>query len=492
MKAAYEDNFVTAYCGDAIKVMRGLPAGSVHCCVTSPPYWALRSYLADDHPKKKAELGLEKTPGEYVERLVKYFRAVKRLLRKDGSLWLNLGDSYATGAGKVSTAPGGGKQGEIFKRHFGKNTASPAAQSRTQPNRMPLPGFKPKDMVGIPWMVAFVLRADGWYLRSEIIWNKPNPMPESVTDRPTKTHEVIFLFSRSPRYYYDAEAIKEEVTGNAHDRGNGVNPKAQNVPRGWDTGPGDHHGKAGRYRPKQNASFCGTVTNPVSRRNKRSVWTVAKKPYGVEACLACRRVYDGAEYRRLRRAEVDGEVRVYCACGAHDQWKSHYATFPPKLILPCILAGTSERGCCPKCGAPWLRVMEKGSASHEAAADSAHAKRTNANRIALLREASRSAGAEYADDSKTVGWKPSCRCGAEANKLQETEPCVVLDPFAGSGTTGQVARETGRKAILIELNFDDVDLLIKKRFKQELLPLGAGMSQDVPQCPKGNERQKDG
>lgn len=457
MKAAYEDNFVTAYCGDALEVMRKLPARSVHCCVTSPPYWGLRSYLADDHESKKSELGLERTPEEYVGRMVKYFRQVKRLLRKDGTLWLNLGDSYATGAGKVSTAPGGGKQGEKFKAHFGKNTASPRTQDLTQPNRMPLPGLKPKDMVGIPWRVAFALQADGWYLRSEIIWNKPNPMPESVTDRPTKSHETIFLLTKSPRYFYDAEAIKESNSPGSIERF-GLQDGKQT--RKWDTSDNKRDGRSDGT--KSNEGFRDHV--PFGR-NKRTVWTVATEGYDAEACLACRRVYSGAEYRRLRRENVEGITRVYCVCGAYDQWKSHYATFPPNLILPCILAGTSDRGACPECGGPWTRLIESKKHFESGSGKSG-------NPIAGKNGPECQGGGDTGDirkgpvlESKTVGWEPGCKCGVEP------EPCVVLDPFAGSGTTGQVARETGRKAILIELNPDDINLLMTHRFKQELLEL---------------------
>lgn len=468
MKAAYEDNFVTAYCGDALEVMRGLPAGSVHCCVTSPPYWGLRDYGQD------GQLGLEKTPEEYVERLVKYFRAVKRLLRKDGTLWLNLGDSYATRPYADSHT--------FDPKYGGRN------RNQGYPNRQKQTGLKHKDMVGIPWRVAFALQADGWYLRSEIIWHKPNPMPESVTDRPTKSHETIFLLSRSPRYYYDAEAIKEpgknpeddlRRIGAQHDDNKSVPTeqraglRPRKVPAGWDTRSGRHdEEKVGRYRKtdkqrdhgRRHAGFndrwdgMSRAEQCSKGRNKRSVWTVATQSYDVEACLACRRVYDGAEYRRLRREKVDETIRVYCVCGAYDHWKSHYATFPPNLILPCILAGSSERGCCPKCGAPWRRLVKSEKHFESGSGRSG-------NPIAGKNGPECQGGGDTGDirkgpvlETKTVGWQAGCKCGAEP------EPCVVLDPFAGSGTTGQVARETGRRAILIELNFDDIDLLTRKRF----------------------------
>jgi DNA modification methylase len=179
--------------GDCRDVLKTLPDASVNCCVTSPPYWGLRDYGCD------GQLGLERTPEEYVAKMVEVFRDVRRVLRDDGTLWLNLGDSYATGAGNVGERPGGGAQGDNWQG------------AMTSPNRMPIHGLKPKDLVGIPWRVAFALQADGWYLRQDIIWHKPNPMPESVQDRCTKAHEYIFLLAKSERYFYDADAIAEPV-----------------------------------------------------------------------------------------------------------------------------------------------------------------------------------------------------------------------------------------------------------------------------------------
>lgn len=197
------------YQGDVLEILKTFPDESIHCCVTSPPYWGLRDYGVE------GQIGLEKTPEEYVSKMVEVFREVKRVLRKDGTLWLNLGDSYAMkfGGGK------GRKSG----------TTKAAVDEIEKPPREIPPGLKPKDLVGIPWMVAFALRADGWYLRQDIIWHKPNCMPESVKDRCTKAHEYIFLLSKNRKYYYDNEAIKEDA-------------------------------KTGK-------------------RNKRSVWTVTTKPF---------------------------------------------------------------------------------------------------------------------------------------------------------------------------------------------------------------------
>lgn len=194
--------------GDALEVLRGMPAESVNCVVTSPPYWGLRDYGVP------GQLGLERTPEEYTAKMVEIFREVRRVLRKEGTLWLNLGDCYATGAGKVGNCPGGGEQGDKWKGYRGTREGSEkhadgAMGPMIQPNRMPLPGLKPKDLVGIPWRIAFALQADGWWLRQDIVWSKDNPMPESVRDRFCKSHEYIFLLSKSERYYFDIDSILE-------------------------------------------------------------------------------------------------------------------------------------------------------------------------------------------------------------------------------------------------------------------------------------------
>lgn len=239
--------------GNSLDVLKTLSDGVFNTCVTSPPYWGLRDYGVD------GQLGLEPTPEQYVQRMVELFREVRRTLRDDGTLWLNLGDSYA---------------GAMSHRKLRES------------------GLKPKDLVGIPWMVAFALRADGWHLRSDIIWHKPNPMPESVRDRPTKAHEYIFLLSKSEKYYYNHEAIKEDSK----------RPGAQ----------GTFGGQKGReYTPeKGDPNYRGghdqwgrTMTTS-EKKNKRSVWSVPTRPF------------KGA----------------------------HFATFPPDLIEPCILAGCPEGG----------------------------------------------------------------------------------------------------------------------------------------------------
>lgn len=263
---------------------------TIQCCVTSPPYFGLRDYGVD------GQIGLEQTPEDYVRKMVEVFREVRRILRPDGTLWLNLGDSYCGGG------QGPGSSGSKQKTNQG---------SLKPPFKVP-PGYKSKDLIGIPWMVAFALRADGWYLRQDIIWRKPNPMPESVTDRCTKAHEYIFLMSKSPKYYFDHESIKEPAVGqNEHDlTGPGYKAPGQSAHTGSRskrdsfkrTGskraqviPGQ---SVGTHREDREESTYDTAT-----RNRRSVWDVATRPY------------KGA----------------------------HFATYPPKLIEPCILAG-SRRG----------------------------------------------------------------------------------------------------------------------------------------------------
>ena len=221
--------------GDTREQMRRLPAGEIACCVTSPPYFGLRDYGI------AGQIGLETTPEAFVASMVEVFREVRRLLRNDGTLWLNLGDSYCAS-----------KTGSLGNRvSLGGGHANQSA-ALSRPDKSRLPGLKPKDLIGIPWRVAFALQADGWYLRQDIVWHKPNPMPESVTDRCTKAHEYLFLLSKSEQYHFDVDAIKERTVDGEE------------------------------------------------RRNKRSVWTVTTRPY------------KGA----------------------------HFATFPPALIEPCILAGS--------------------------------------------------------------------------------------------------------------------------------------------------------
>ena len=256
------------YQGDVIDRLKDLNDGSVQCVVTSPPYWGLRDYGVDN------QLGLEETPEEFVENLVKVFREVRRVLKDDGTVWLNLGDSYSSG-GRTSTI----NQSLRGDKNYGV--------TRPKPNKE----IKPKDLIGILWRVAFALQSDGWYLRQDIIWHKPNPMPESVTDRCTKAHEYIFLLSKSPKYYYNADAIKEPVSEvslkRAEYKWDCDRPSTKNASLG---GKGIHTEKMGNR-----------FVNPEGR-NKRSVWKITTKPFK----------------------------------------NAHFATFPPELPTLCIKAGSKK------------------------------------------------------------------------------------------------------------------------------------------------------
>ena len=257
--------------GNCLDILPTLEPGSVQTCVTSPPYFGLRDYGMLD------QIGLEATPDEFVAAMVAVFREVRRVLRDDGTLWLNLGDSY-NAAGRTG-------HGSRVGCKQGTNRASNAGHDQCRPN---VQGLKEKDLIGIPWRVAFALQTDGWYLRQDIIWSKPNPMPESVRDRCTKAHEYLFLLSKSPRYYFDIEAMKEPAGGNA--KGAAATFKRSGSKREQRT-PGQSYGT---HRPdREDVPY----NEP---RNRRSVWTVSTKPF------------KGA----------------------------HFATFPVELIEPCILAGS--------------------------------------------------------------------------------------------------------------------------------------------------------
>lgn len=465
MIAAYADLSVEIYQGDALSKLAELPEKSVRCCVTSPPYWGLRDYrtgqwvggndpncehkvrtnpegneksslgggqrntghaqegFKDFCPRCGArrvdqQLGMEKTPAEYVQRLADVFDQVRRVLTDDGTLWLNLGDSYHGSWGNS------GNRAELDGESRGQRTRESQYMARAgydehrgrPATSYAIPGLKPKDLVGIPWRVAFELQARGWYLRSDIIWHKPNPMPESVTDRPTKSHEYIFLLTKSADYYYDAEAIKEKSES-------------------FESDPRAGHGNIRYDQAKRNGAEGQGQEAFVTineTRNKRSVWTVTTKPYG----------------------------------------EAHFATFPPDLIEPCILAGSSEGGRCSKCHAPYLRQMEDlgpdlqhQKASGGDAAGKYHGQSTKGHAEAGVQDASevKARILEGMRKRKTVGWAPSCSCGADR------EPDVVLDPFMGSGTTAWVARKHGRRAYGCELNHDYIAMAARRLVQQTLI-----------------------
>ncbi len=374
---------------------------SVQCAVTSPPYWGLRDYGVE------GQLGLEKTPAEYVERMVQVFREVKRVLRDDGTCWLNIGDSYA-GQGAISQA-----QTDADIRYATVGNALHKAQRRVGT----VPGLKPKDLCLIPFRLALALQDDGWYVRSDICWAKKAPMPESCKDRPTSAWEHVFLLTKSARYYYDAEAVKQPSNTVPHKDVSSYEPGSASSM------------KDGKHQAK---TVGGVPFDHISGANLRNVWLLGPEPYP----------------------------------------EAHFATFPTEIPRRAIKAGTSEKGCCSECGAPWERVVEpteeyakhlgKDWADYEADAREGRGHSVSSQRC--TKRGAPSLTASY----KTTGWRPTCECGADV------VPCRVLDPFMGSGTTAMVAKMLERQWIGLELNPEYIALLpnrfekIPKQLKMKL------------------------
>jgi len=442
--------------GDCLKSLRNLAPKSVNTCVTSPPYFGLRDYGTAEWEggdegcnhsyqvktpynkdfnerwgnspgqkkqesqrhevtykgvckkcgaiRKDSQIGLEETPEEFVENLVKVFKEVKRVLRDDGTVWLNLGDSYISGKSRYSTKEqsilGGGNNEQKLGR----------LQRGGKKDFYGHPFYKDKDLAGIPWRVAFALQQDGWYLRQDIIWHKPNPMPESVRDRCTKSHEYIFLLSKSKKYYYDNEAIKEDaVTG----KDLGILRSKQNMSDKYVSA----HAQSIQDRKESGIDSRKAGTG---KRNKRSVWTVTTKPF------------KGA----------------------------HFAVFPMDLIEPCVLAGCPEKVCV-ECSEPYKRITSRNSNPLEV--DDSTLDRYGNGKAGVHRKV----GGQYQkwlneNPLVTVGWEKQCDC-----KTNETKGGIVIDPFGGSGTTGLVAQNNNRNAILLELNPEYIEIAESRLYPKQ-------------------------
>lgn len=516
MGLLFDDGTARLLLGDVREQLRSLPDESVHCVVTSPPYWGLRAYDTEpqvwggdpncphawgdevvdrsratpgvagsgltvsgaEHQASssrfearstfcsgcgawRGELGLEPTPELYVQHMVDVFREVWRVLRKDGTLWVNMGDSYGMRAQGPDRTSGSSENG------VGRGPRPGVSTTRIAP------GLKSKDLVGMPWELALALRRDGWWLRRDIIWHKPNPMPERVDDRCTTSHEYLFHLAKSgaatywthrdglgsrvapppdyrwldaltdeetaeeplgdwrtemtpdgrPRwrrinlwlgqdYFYDATAIAEPVSGNAHPRYSGsAETVALKVSRGgaWDAGDGSG------TRPKYNTSASAAINGLVAQRNKRSVWTI----------------------------------------GTQANPEAHFATFPNELPRNCILAGTSAKGCCPQCGAPWERLTEerRGNASNAARAGTVIVGKGHPSTQVRKGHDVRNGPVVAV---RTLAWAPTCEHD------DEPTPCTVLDPFAGTGTTVAVAKQLDRRAIGIELSAEYAAMAVRR------------------------------
>lgn len=450
-----DEETVKLYHGHVIDVLRSLPEKSAHMVVTSPPYFGLRDYGAGQERRWSdgwvGALGAEPTPQMFVAHTVAWMQEVKRVLRSDGTVWLNLGDTWASGEK--------GRHDAVQSRlYLGLGNSQRGLRQPSSGKS----GLPPGNLVGIPWRCALALQDDGWVLRQDIIWHKPSPMPESVHNRCTKAHEYIFLLTKSNRYYYGAEAIKE--SGGGHKTGGAMN----------------YHPTRGREYLSQNVEESYTLSN------KRSVWTVSSQGY------------PGA----------------------------HFATFPRRLVEPCIKAGTSEYGACSSCGSPWRRVIETKQLTRERPND--YVKRTGEDGTG--NSCSNSvAGVE----TKTTGWEPTCYCFLDTDRRcrecgvswkaekaaagkdwnaakrrdgkemesgnhsrgredsdslvslsssspverhqpclcfsQEVVPCTVLDPFVGSGTTCCAAVSLGRRSVGIDLSEQYLAYHAIPRIEGELL-----------------------
>jgi DNA modification methylase len=396
-----------------------LPDNHFHCAITSPPYWGLRDYGVS------GQLGLESTPDEYIANMVEVCRGIKRVLRDDGVFFLNVGDSYAAGG----LGAGSGKQ----RTNAGSCNGSHIEKARKAPD-----GLKPKDLCLIPWRLLLALQADGWYVRSVIVWSKRSPMPESVTDRPTSAWEPIFLLSKSERYFYDAVAVAEPSS---------VYPE-QRTPRGRvesEYAPGD---RSDGWKNDKAVGFGVTAT-----RNLRNVWTLDDNAALLQWLCGNHRdvLLEWMKSRGTGMADVWTLSSEPCP-------EAHFATFPSEIPHRAIAAGTSERGCCPECGAPWRRVVEttldreeaerirsRRTLKHCDQQKDADQRKLNGNDLAKIHRRT------------TTGWQPTCACNAG-----EPVPCRVLEPFAGAGTTLREAVRMGRDSVGIELNPAYVEIIHKR------------------------------
>lgn len=401
--------------GDCLASLHSMPSKSVHCIVTSPPYFGLRDYGVG------GQIGLETTLAEHIRILVEVFEECRRVLRDDGTLWLNYGDAYASSVNGRSAkdTKASGKDDRAFRD-------KPIDTTKAS-------GLKPKDLMGLPWRVAFALQDAGWYLRSDIIWKKPNPMPESTQDRPTRAHEYVFLFTKRQRYFYDAIAIATPVKPSTRNR------LEQNVSE--QDGSARANGGVRSERPMK-------AVGSLKLANARDVWDIGTEPFGAEFCTSCRTYFDGAEKSLIRKEKVGEKTIRHCPCGSTDTWLSHFATFPTELARRCIAAGSPTQ-CCAECAAPYKPIKTKASGGTIGRGEHDHSGDLTGGR-------SQAKKGQAAWDSyvppQVVGHAPSCNCNAQS------APSIILDPFGGSGTVSVVSTSLGRRSILCELNPDYVEL----------------------------------
>lgn len=426
--------------GDCRETLKTLPEKSVHCCITSPPYFGLRSYLPKDHPLKPKEIGSEPTLELYLEHIVEVFREVKRVLRDDGTLWVNMGDCYNAGTSSKRKAP--------------KTTVDVGGRADAEIDggaRIDAEWLAPKNLLMMPARVALALQADGWILRSMIPWLKRNAMPESVTDRPATATEYVFQFSKCQTYFYDRFAVMMPVSA-------ATNPRLSQKVMDQIVSERAHAGGKtnGRMKAvggklvlqgegiKSNASFEGACSMPVSARNRRNTDSFFESWQGL--------LTDEAGEPLALLVNPKGTTIA------------HFASYPPKLVEPFIKAGTSERGCCADCGSPWERQVQQSAGANDswhgskfddvknllihpttqrredAKTGTAYEKGMTANRLAMLRQQARENGGEYQQQNKTVGWQPTCECRGKLVRGKITIPARISKDDAsiwGADTNGE-------------------------------------------------------
>ena len=474
--------------GDAREKLRELPDQSVHMCMTSPPYWHLREYHGQD-----GMIGRELTLKEHIDNLVEVFREVRRVMRPDATLWLNYGDAHANDA-----KWGGSTGGKHNKRLHGK-TGIGRAKRKT--------GFKPKDLMGLAWRVAFALQDDGWWLRQVVIWEKANPTPESAKDRPTTSHEYVFILTKAAHYFYDAEAIKEPVTGTANARA----AKRKVYPGNWDTSTGEGgHGrfhKNGQRRGKE--ARRQRAVPPSHEKHKATshqglddaMYDHRLRSPGVTPKAAGVERNSGSKSNESYNAAL-GSSDLVETRQARSVWRiaaqpfkgAHFATFPPALVDRCVKAGTSERGVCPDCGTPWKRVVLRVDQGWDGSRYGERVVAVSTKGGGTAKSTLGSSNGRLTGKYATTGWRPICPCydkgyrlhfpeaksarkraqraawGGREKRVRRrpappewgTDPAVVLDPFGGAGTVGLVADRLKRAAILIEISPEYAEMARKR------------------------------
>ncbi|MDO8472963.1 MAG: site-specific DNA-methyltransferase [Dehalococcoidia bacterium] len=429
----YADSMIRLFNCDVLEGLAQLPDESVHAVVTSPPYWSLRDYGVP------GQLGLETTPGEYLEHMVAVFAEVRRVLRKDGVCWVNIGDSYAAG--------GTGGCSPKSTLHDGKGVAdTEKLRQMKQETRQAPPGLKTKDLCLIPQRLSIALQADGWWVRSMIPWIKRSPMPESVTDRPTNALEYVLMLTKSARYYFDMQAVRIGFVDVRMGNPGGGGQWARDCPypnRRIDQQSGLQRGVWNETGVHAGRAF----------RNSDLWFQSVDSPHGL--------VGIGDELVGL---DVTSDPTKY----------AHFATYPRALVKPFVKCSTSEKGCCPNCGAGWRRVVEKGEQIACGHGDSKKYQKLGRSPSSVFRTGT-------ASERQDNGFAPSCTCGCE-----EVVPATVLDLFSGSGTTLTVARDLGRRSVGIELSEPYAEMCVKYRilgapYKPEDTPLDL-REEAVPQA----------